>query len=319
MFDIVEIDQADILTDEQMGTKEKFWFRSPKDDARWLFKYARVNNGHVTGEDWAEKLAHEFAVLLGIPSATVCLAKYKHSYGTISRDFTRHLCTGDLEEGQKSELIHGNELLFHLCDSVYPRDKRFRVAEHTVGRVYDVLKRDGFLAPLGSGVPSSISGAEHVFCGYLMLDALVGNTDRHHENWAVQYIPSVNNKLAYLSPSFDHASSLGRDLLPKRIQNAIRESRLSDQVHRYAARARSALYLNPGDSQSLTPIEALCEYGKFVPGALKYWVERLGAVQDDQLSELVSMVPRVRMLPEVASHTVSLVCMNRHRVLQGLS
>ncbi len=302
-----------------MGTKEKFWCTNPEDGARWLFKFARVNGDQITGEDWAEKLAHEFAVVLGVPSAKVRLAQHNGAYGTISRDFTRHLGVGDLDEKQKSELFHGNELLFHLCDSVYPKDQRFRVSDHTVSRVYDILRRDGFLAPLGADMPSAISGAEHMFCGYLMLDALIGNTDRHHENWAVQYIPSISNKMAYLSPSFDHASSLGRELLPQRIQGIVKAQGLGVWVGRYSSRAKSALYQNPGDNTPLSPINALREYGKFVPRALNYWLEKLAVVEESELREVVGRVPLVRMTPEVAEHTMSLVCLNRSRILQELA
>ena len=47
--------------------------------------------------------------------------------------------------------------------------------------------------------------AWEVFVGYLVLDALIGNTDRHEENWAV----IVSESGRYLAPTFDHASSLG--------------------------------------------------------------------------------------------------------------
>lgn len=44
------------------------------DSERWLFKYARLSNGQVTGEHWAEKVASEVAGLLHIPHARVELA-----------------------------------------------------------------------------------------------------------------------------------------------------------------------------------------------------------------------------------------------------
>ena len=54
---------------EQLGSKSKFWFRRDNSDEFWLFKEARYSNGIVVGEDWAEKIAAEIAVLLGIPAA----------------------------------------------------------------------------------------------------------------------------------------------------------------------------------------------------------------------------------------------------------
>ena len=44
---------------EQMGTKDKFWFRDPDDPLQcdWLFKFPTEN----TGQHWAEKIAYEIA------------------------------------------------------------------------------------------------------------------------------------------------------------------------------------------------------------------------------------------------------------------
>lgn len=49
-----------------------------------------------------------------------------------------------------------------------------------------------------------------VLDGYLMLDVLIGNQDRHDENWAI--IINEVTKDTYLSPSYDHSAGLARGL-----------------------------------------------------------------------------------------------------------
>jgi len=75
-FPILSIAKADIAGEEQLGSKEKFWFR--RDGQLWLFKEARTINSpsgtFVAGEDWAEKIGTEIAHRLSIPAATVELA-----------------------------------------------------------------------------------------------------------------------------------------------------------------------------------------------------------------------------------------------------
>lgn len=44
-----------------------------------------------------------------------------------------------------------------------------------------------------------------------MFDALTGNTDRHPENWAVYWASSRS-----LAPSYDHGTSLGFNVPPRR-------------------------------------------------------------------------------------------------------
>ncbi len=81
---------------EQMGSKEKFWFR--RDEARWLFKYPRENSG----EHWAEKIVAELAVVLQIPAARVEFAEYRGRQGSASLSFA------DRTAGRA--LVHGNEV-----------------------------------------------------------------------------------------------------------------------------------------------------------------------------------------------------------------
>lgn len=69
-FPIIEVpfDAPEII--EDLGTKEKFWFRHPNLDS-CLFKKTRPN----TGEDWAEKIAAQLSDLLGLPHTDYELAK----------------------------------------------------------------------------------------------------------------------------------------------------------------------------------------------------------------------------------------------------
>ena len=120
----------DARRDEQLGTKAKFWF---KDQGRSsLFKQGRVN------EDWSEKAAAECAGLLGLPHAEIELAECDGTAGTVSPSFLAH----------EDELVHGNEVLLE-SDTTYPGSRSFyRVAEHTLDRVFTSL------TALGVGLPS---------------------------------------------------------------------------------------------------------------------------------------------------------------------
>ncbi|MGH3871963.1 MAG: hypothetical protein ACRDSR_10690 [Pseudonocardiaceae bacterium] len=57
--------------------------------------------------------------------------------------------------------------------------------------------------------------AVEVFAGYLVLDAWVADQDRHDQNWAVLRQAAAPGELR-LASSYDHASSLGFNLLDTR-------------------------------------------------------------------------------------------------------
>ncbi len=186
--------------DEAMGSKPKVWFRAP-DERFWLFKYPRPNSG----EHWSEKVAAEIAQELALPHAVVELAVCDGQVGALCLDFT--------EGGDIGNLFHANELLVEL-DPDYPTRQNFKLAKHTLDRIFDILDRNNVKTPRSWNGPPGIETSCELFVGYLLLDALIGNVDRHHENWGVVEFVDLGRTLIELelAPTFDHASSLGREL-----------------------------------------------------------------------------------------------------------
>ena len=244
-------------SDEQLGSKPKFWFRHT-DGKRWLFKYARPN----TGEHWAEKVAADIAQTLGLPHAVVELARFEGHWGSISLDFT---------DDRRHPLVHGNELLTEL-DPAYPIAETFHVRAHTLDAILAVLRQGFIAAPQSNDLPPSF-GPFDVFVSYLLLDALVGNTDRHHENWGILTSPSGPRR-AHLAPTFDHASSLGRELTD---EGRVRKYGTKGvyRVDEYLRKARSALFETPTSKQPQSPMNAFQAAAKLAPQAGQYWTDRL--------------------------------------------
>ena len=210
-----EVDVTDwaIWREEAQGTKPKRWLIEPETDVGWLLKLStwnRLHDGTVyrKGDDWSERVACGAAMELGLPAARTELALSRSGgrleYGVISRDVRSESREGVAARGE--ELIDGNEL---LAEPVVGKDRD----TYTVDAVRVALM--GVEAP--AGYKSALT-AWDVFVGYLVLDAIVGNTDRHEENWAI--IAGANGRR--LAPSFDHASCLGFQLADEQ-----REGRLT--------------------------------------------------------------------------------------------
>lgn len=85
-YPVIDVSSATRDLIEPMGTKRKFWFRDAG-GARWLFKYSRLR----TGEHWAEKIAAEIGVRLGIPVARVELGIYDGALGACSPFFANRV------------------------------------------------------------------------------------------------------------------------------------------------------------------------------------------------------------------------------------
>ena len=142
--------------------------------------------------------------------------------------------------------------------------------------------------PLGWDRPAAIEDAASVFVGYLMLDALVSNQDRHHENWGLIVYPE---KGVFFAPTFDHASSLGRNETDE-----VRTERLTTRdrgrsIETYVARAKSAFYATSSSTRPLATLDAFLEAAKFRPEATDYWLGKLASVDMGDYWKILADIP----------------------------
>jgi len=276
-FPIIPLDPEWVLDDEAMGSKDKKWFMLPSGE-RWLFKFSRVNDGVPTGEHWAEKQAAEVAALLDVPHAKVELAEFGGKVGSLSRRFPELSHPG-------VELIHGNDLLPGFVLG-YDREKRFRQGDHTL---------ENILMAVARAIPDEQARLEAmtILAGYIVLDALVLNTDRHHENWALFRRTSENGKVRHwVAPSFDHASSLGRELTEERLTQWGKEPW---RPAWYAERAHGAIYLKDSGDHGENPLKLLEVAHRWRPQHVLPWLDRVRSLNLDAISGMVARVPDTMM------------------------
>ena len=280
---------------EQLGTKAKFWFRN-EDDQQILFKVGRPG----TGENWAEKVCSEVCRLIGLPHAVYDLATWKEFKGVVTESFVP----------PNGRLVFGNELLSKLVND-YDHGKRYQARQHTVRLVMTVL--GGTMLPLGWLSPDgSINSSASLFVGYLMLDALVGNQDRHHENWGVIWLPERG---VFFAPTFDHASSLGRNE-QDHVRNEILTTKDQGRsIAAYAQRARSALFASPNDAKPLKTLEAFNEAAKIRPQAAEFWLNRLSDITQQDFDLILNEIPDSEISPTAKVFASKIFEINRQRLM----
>lgn len=273
-YPVLEVDPNSLIGDEQLGSKPKAWFL--KGGAEWLFKEARTG----TGEDWAEKIAAEVAARVGIEAATVELALCRGRRGSASLSFINR---------QTEILFHGNELLAGQITG-YDRNKRQRQSDHTLENIVAAINRlFPDLADIRNGVLTTLAS-------YMILDALIGNTDRHHENWGLVLTyegEGERRALTQLSvaPSFDHASSLGRELADEH-----RETLLSlDRIERYVRHGRGGIYLRSEDDHGANPLRLVEVAARLYSEYFRPTLAELAQTPLEDLCATVDAIPLDRM------------------------
>ncbi|MGH9429966.1 MAG: HipA domain-containing protein [Terriglobia bacterium] len=287
-YSVFEIQPEWVLEPEALGSKEKFWYRVKDGEPESLFKFPQPN----TGQHWSEKIAAEVAACLEILHAQVEFAVFQGTRGSATESFARR--------GQN--LFHGNQILAGLVLG-YDPTKKFQQADHTLANIFAALDK---MFP----IPQTADKAKVMFAGYLVLDALIANTDRHHENWGVLVRRAGDDWQVMLAPTFDHASSLGRELLDtgegKCRERLLREGKVGD----YAEKAHGAIFWETTDKRGLSPLELARRAAAVHPTLFNPALTLLKRLERKSLEAIVSRVPFDWMTPLARTFVLELMCYN---------
>ncbi len=292
---VIEVLPEWISDTEKRGGKAKFWYQQPDGNTpAWLFKFPR----ETTGEHWAEKVAAEVAGLLGIPCARVELAVFDGTHGAAAENIVPN----------NYDLIPGNEVLESKISPGDTRELNFHLADHTLENMWLALDRTF------ESAESSLE-AKCQFAGYLVLDAVIGNTDRHSENWGILRSQDISRRVESLSPSYDHGSSLGCELSDVRREELL----ASDNVGNYVERGRGQIYRAISRRRRPSPLQlvrtATPEYRELFRQSLA----KLDALDKSNLSQIVSSVPDNWMTPAARAFAIGLMFYSCDRLQEALN
>jgi hypothetical protein len=312
---VFDLKEAEFVSYEQLGTKEKFWFKGYWDDykGKWLSKTSRPN----TGEHWSEKAAEELCIFLGIPHAVYHLAIDKGRLGVVTESL--------VPEG--FSMIMGNQLLHAMNPKVYPEPENnnavyTHIKEHTVDAIFKVFDEYGILPSgslhdsdgniLGNWISPKGLSAQDVFCGYLLLDALISNQDRHHENWAILEAP---DKKYFLCPTFDHAASLGRELTDLKRKDRLSTKDKNRTIEYFVTRAKSELFASD-TKKRLSTLDAFFESVKNKQSTKIVWLNKLNELSEERIVTIFDMMPDSVITQTARDFCVAMILANKKRLLE---
>ncbi len=282
-YPIVTIEPEWVFGDEDMGSKEKFWYFPREGETPWLFKYPQEG----TGQHWAEKIAAEVADRLRILHAKVELAEFQNVRGSVTESFAR---------GGRV-LIHGNELLAMMMSDYNP-EMKFHQSAHTLEHIWQALE------PVSR---TSNKQTQRLFAEYIVLDAVIGNTDRHHENWGLQLRQRGENHWDIsLAPSFDHASSLGRELRDEKRDRFMAE----DRIGHYAEKGRGGIYWSVDERWGPSPLALVRQAAHKCPDLFRPALAKLNKLDEGSLRNVIDRVPSDWMSPSARKFAMALICYN---------
>lgn len=229
MSGVLDLDAWIWAYEEPSGDSDKQWLVDPVAEKGWLFK--PLKPGRSPDEAASEYVASRIARALEVPAARVELGHRGGVHGCVSQNVVTDSTHG---------LVDGAAFIGALEDGYDPKDRQSR--GHSILNIVSILRE---LDPPSTATAGR--SALSTFAGYLILDALIGNTDRHSKNWAVETTLTDRDRLA---PSFDHATSLGITTRGKKRQELLDQP---DLVAPFARKA-TAHRFEGGRSMSLVSL-----------------------------------------------------------------
>lgn len=178
------------------GASEKIWLINPETNEKGLFKFPKVKDkekGIITGEYWAEKLATEIGKLIDVECAKVDIGTYKGRIGSMSYNVL---------ENKYDNLFEG----IYFIQKHYPYYNKSKLKDtysnikYSIQMIEESLLKDYYF------------DIEKIY-KMIIFDILIGNSDRHHSNWAIKHKKEkISDHMTQITldlcPLYDNGSSL---------------------------------------------------------------------------------------------------------------
>ena len=146
-------------------------------------------------------------------------------------------------------------------------------------------------------VPVGISSGSDLFVGYLMLDSLTVNPDRHGGNWGYSESIDGNKRLA---PIYDNGSSLGLEVSSNPLIKYSPEQFMSRELSRF------------GESY----LETFAQAALLKPDAARIWLDQLEKISTEDVNQIFDQTPGSRITEDARLFAQSLLDYNRSQLLK---
>lgn len=203
------------------GARDKTLFHSPEHSShrflvpshRYLYKLAVRRHPE---QFWTEIIAYHVGCLLGIPvpPAFVAFDDNNETCGALIEWFLDYP-----EQNEKEYFIAGGDIMI----SFIPSYERKKGQQHH----FTIIER--YLGTLEKSNDVDMAEWQLFWCDMLLFDALIGNTDRHQDNWGLlwQLLPKPKVRMA---PVFDNGTSLGYEILEKNMADFSTPNRMLNYI-----------------------------------------------------------------------------------------
>lgn len=160
-------------------------------------------------------------------------------------------------------------------------------------------------------------GGQDFFARALVFDALIGNTDRHQENWGFVWSDYNLRQKARIAPAFDNGTSLGYELPEPRLAALV-----GDRLDHYISRGRHQMRYDQQDLRPALHIDLCTQFARNVPFAIPKMLSVLDFREEDlrsTLEHLTTFSVPVPLSPQRAQFMLRATVRRRELIGRALS
>jgi hypothetical protein len=274
---------------------------------RYLFKEAirsakDASQPRHPDQYWAEVIAFRIGRLMGLtlPPVFVAIDSFRNEPGTVNEWFMNYPDSGD------ERYYPGGDYMQRRIPG-YDRGKGKQHNLTAIIQLSRVLERGKWL----------LQDWQQYWGLCLCFDALIGNTDRHQENWGL--IWSGDPPTARYTPYFDNGTSLGHELQVEKFERMMRDP---NELDAYLRRGRHHMRWSKDDRKRLPLIEGVIQYCVKYPDIRRILIDHLQGWCEDDLRAMLHSLTRFDLphsfTQQRADFVAFLTLIRRERLLQAL-
>ncbi|MFC1566907.1 HipA domain-containing protein [bacterium] len=235
--EIINISNWQNIKPYEEGSKPKQELFSPKNvlnqniqpNHRYINKYSTTIHDKKHREQfWIEIFAYYFAALIDIkvPKTFLSIDKDKKN-GALTEWFylDRILLNLAFKISNEQKLSYNENIIFiddyisgyNFMNAKIENFDMKKGTKHNLQTLFDIMKDE------------KVDNWLELWIKYFVFDSLIGNTDRHQDNWGILYCKDQR----FLSPAFDNGTSMGYEIL-------------NNNLHKFNDKENLIKYINKG-------------------------------------------------------------------------
>ena len=244
-----------------------------------VFKYEKEE--YCCSEACSEKLCYEIANVLEYPCARIELARDEEGFlGVLNYDFVIN------------PTVEHIDIVSFINSQNQNREEYYTISN--IKKILDGLNKELFLG----------------FIRIMIFDALVGETDRHEENWGLTYTKEHYS----ISPLYDNGCSLINKFLNEEYARKYYQN--DELFDSYIKKSKTFIY-KEDHVHRYRHFELIQYLGELYPNFVQLELKKLKKLSDEKIEEIVLKIPD-ELLTDIHKKYIILYLKKRRNILLEL-